>query len=108
MKSQDDSSLVRSRETDGYGIRRERSLLDKELYGKIVEHRRKFYHVGYADYDKDYPGLIEFLPLERCLKEWGADYGEMLEHFVHGERLSFSDLLKRIAEIQSRFRALDR
>ncbi len=82
------------------------ALSDKELYGKIVEHRRKFYHVGYADYDKDYPGFIEFLPPERCLKEWEADYGEMLEHFVYGEHLSFDDLLKRIFELQERFRAL--
>ena len=69
------------------------ALSDKELYGKIVEHRRKFYHVGYADYDKDYPGSIEFLPPERCLKEWEADYGEMLEHFVYGDRLSFTDVV---------------
>lgn len=82
------------------------ALSDKELYGKIVEHRRKFYHVGYADYDKDYPGFIEFLPPERCLKEWAADYGEMLEHFVYGEHLSFENLLKRIFELQERFRAL--
>jgi len=82
------------------------ALSDMELYRKIVEHRRKFYHVGYADYDKDYPEFIEFLPPERCIKQWEADYGEMLEHFVYGEHLSFDDLLKRIIELQERFRAL--
>ena len=84
------------------------ALSDKKLYGKIVEHRRKFYHVGYADYDKDYPETIELLPPERCLKEWETDYGEMLEHFVYGDCLSFADLLIRIAELQDRFRALAR
>lgn len=84
------------------------ALSDMELYRKIVEHRRKFYHVGYADYDKDYPEFIEFLPPERCIKQWEADYGEMLEHFVYGERLSFANLLKRIAELQTRFRTLTR
>ena len=82
------------------------SLSDKELYGKIVEHRRKFYHVGYADYDRDYPEYIEFLPPERCLKEWEADYGEMLEHFVYGNHLSFTELLDRISVLQARFRSL--
>ena len=82
------------------------ALSDMELYRKIVEHRRKFYHVGYADYDKDYPEFIEFLPPERCIKQWEADYGEMLEHFVYGEHLFFDDLLKRIIELQERFRAL--
>lgn len=33
---------------------------------------------------------------------------ELLEHFVYGERLSFADLLKRIAELQTRFRTLTR
>lgn len=82
------------------------ALSDMELYRKIVEHRRKFYHVSYADYDKDYPESIEFLPPERCIKQWESDYGEMLEHFVYGEHLSFDDLLKRIIELQERFRAL--
>lgn len=76
------------------------------LYRKIVEHRRKFYHVGYADYDKDYPESIEFLPPEKCIKQWEADYVEMLEHFVYGEHLSFDDLLKRIVVPQERFRSL--
>ena len=82
------------------------ALSDIELYGKIVEHRRMFYHVGYADYDKNYPDAIEFLPPDRCLREWANDYDEMLEHFVYGEHLVFPDLLKRIAELQERFRAL--
>ena len=84
-----------------------KALSDKALYGKIVEHRRKFYHVGYADYDKDYPGSIEFLPPERCLKEWEADYSEMLEHFVYGKHLSFQNLLSRITELQNRFRLIE-
>ena len=81
------------------------ALSDMELYSKIVEHRRKFYHVGYADYDKDYPEFIEFLPPERCIKQWEADYGEMLEHFVYGKHLTFAELIARIAELQHRFRS---
>ena len=82
------------------------ALSDMELYRKIVEHRRKFYHVGYANYDKDYPESIEFLPPEKCLKEWESDYGEMLEHFVYGNHLSFTELLERISVLQARFRSL--
>ena len=82
------------------------ALSDMELYGRIVEHRRKFYHVGYADYGKDYPEAIEFIPPERCIKQWEADYAEMQEHFVYGKHLSFDNLLKRISELQDRFRTL--
>lgn len=85
----------------------EEALSDKALYRMIVEHRRKFYHVGYADYDKDYPKAIVFLPPERFLKEWEKDYNEMLEHFVYGDHLSFSALLGRISELQARFHSLD-
>lgn len=33
------------------------AINDAALYHEIVEHRRKFYHVGYVDYDKDLPDL---------------------------------------------------
>ena len=46
------------------------ALADAELYKAIVEHRRKFYHVSYADYDKNYPDRIAFYPPERSLKTW--------------------------------------
>lgn len=81
-----------------------KALSDAELYAKIVEHRRKFYHVGYADYDKDYPDKIDFVPPEHCMSAWKSDYAEMLEHFVYGEKMPFERLLERISELQGRFR----
>ncbi len=83
-----------------------KALSDIELYAKIVEHRRKFYHVGYADYDKDYPDRIDFIPPQDCMSAWKSDYAEMLEHFVYGEKITFERLLERISELQGRFRSL--
>lgn len=83
-----------------------KALSDVELYAKIVEHRRKFYHAGYADYDKDYPDRIDFIPPQDCVQAWKSDYAEMLGHFVYGEKISFERLLERISELQSRFRSL--
>lgn len=80
------------------------ALEDNELYGKIVEHRRKFYHVGYADYDKDYRDQISFVPPERCMAEWRADYADLLTNFVYGDRLNFDELLDRIRLLNERFR----
>ena len=34
------------------------ALEDTSLYQAIVEHRRKFYHLGYVNYDLDYPAAI--------------------------------------------------
>ncbi|HBH08746.1 MAG TPA: hypothetical protein DDX40_05020 [Rikenellaceae bacterium] len=82
------------------------ALSDFDLYSKIVEHRRKFYHVGYADYDKDYPDKIDFLPPERCMAAWKADYSEMLEHFVYGRKIPFEQLIERLLVLRNRFHDL--
>lgn len=79
------------------------ALQDDELYRKVVEHRRKFYHVSYADYDKDYRGQISFLPPEHCITTWKSDYEELLLHFVYGDKLSFEHLLERIKLLNKRF-----
>lgn len=80
------------------------ALADRELYGRIVEHRRKFYHVGYADYDKDYPEQISFCPPADCMKAWGDDYASLLESFVYGERKPFEQLLGNIRILERMFR----
>lgn len=38
----------------------EMALNDSDLYYDIVEHRKKFYHVGYVDYDKELPSSIPY------------------------------------------------
>lgn len=80
------------------------ALSDDELYSAIVEHRRKFYHVSYADYDKDYRDSIEFYPPQHCLKAWEADYSALLSDFVYGEKIPFCTLLEGIARLQNMFR----
>lgn len=80
------------------------ALSDDKLYAAIVEHRRKFYHVSYADYDKDYRDRIEFCPPQHCIKAWEADYANMCTSMIYGERPSFSQLMERIEQLQARFR----
>lgn len=92
--------LDRLKDTE-YG---KRALADDQLYTNIVEHRRKFYHVGYADYDKDYRDRIEFYPPDNCIKAWESDYNDLLTSFVYGDRKTFAELLASIAELQTRFR----
>lgn len=82
----------------------EKALSDKVLYRKVVEHRKKFYHVSYADYDKDYPPYITIVPPDSCLAAWRQDYQELQQHFIHGQSLSFDDLLKRMEILQQRLR----
>lgn len=82
------------------------ALNDVALYEDIVNHRRKFYHVGYVDYDKELPQSIQIVPSDALLPKYEADYNEMRGSFIYGESLDFSALMKRMAELQERFRKI--
>lgn len=93
--------LERLMDTD-YG---REALVDAELYEDIVEHRRKFYHLGYVDYDKDYPEKIDFVPKGEVKEAFRRDYVEnMVNGYIYGEAMDFGALMGRIEELQERFR----
>lgn len=83
------------------------ALKDATLYNEIVEHRRKFYHVGYVDYDKELPANIQIVPCEELMFAYEADYNEMKESFIYGQPLPFSELIDKIMSLQEQFRILD-
>ena len=70
-----------------------------------MEHRRKFYHVGYVDYDKELPANIQIVPSDELMSAYEADYNEMKESFIYGQSLTFVDMMKRIRALQELFRA---
>ncbi len=84
----------------------EMALKDVTLYNEIVEHRRKFYHVGYVDYDKELPANIQIVPNEELMPAYESDYNEMKESFIYGDALKFDELLKRLTDIQDYFHSL--
>ena len=82
------------------------ALNDLELYHEIVEHRRKFYHVGYVDYDKELPANIQIVPSDELMSAYEADYNEMKESFIYGQPLAFGELMEKITSIQEQFRSI--
>lgn len=84
----------------------EMALNDAALYQDIVEHRRKFYHVGYVDYDMELPDNIQIVPSEELMPAYEADYNEMKASFIYGQPLDFKDLMSRIESLQERFREI--
>ena len=80
------------------------ALNDFVLYHEIVEHRRKFYHVGYVDYDKELPASIQIMPSDELMPAYEVDYNEMKESFIYGQSLTFADMMKRIRALQELFR----
>ena len=84
----------------------EMALKDVALYHEIVEHRRKFYHVGYVDYDKELPANIQIVPSDELMSAYEADYNEMKESFIYSQSLDFGMLMERLAMLQERFRTI--
>ncbi len=84
----------------------EKAFSDVTLYHEIVEHRRKFYHVGYVDYNKELPANIQIVPSKELMPAYEADYNEMKESFIYSEALDFYELMKHITEIEHRFRSI--
>lgn len=82
------------------------ALSDSNLYYDIVEHRKKFYHVGYVDYDKELPETITIVPREELVSKYEEDYNDMRSSFIYGEALEFSDLLKFLKTLQEQFRKI--
>jgi len=84
------------------------ALQDVDLYRAIVEHRRKFYHLGYVNYDLDYPASITFMPEGETLDAYRRDYNDnMVNGYIYGEAMSFDALIERIKLLQQRFRAIE-
>lgn len=86
-----------------YGIN---ALSDIDLYKNIVEHRRKFYHVGGVDYDKDLPEHISFCPEGEIRSKMKEDYQNMMSSFIYGNPLDFDALMQRIEKLQNDFRSI--
>lgn len=81
------------------------ALEDTALYQAIVEHRRKFYHLSYVNYDLDYPAAIKFVPEGETLDAYRRDYNDnMVNGYIYGEAMAFDALMKRIKLLQQRFR----
>ena len=81
------------------------ALADHDLYMQIVRHRKKYYHLGYVDYDKILPDTIDFVPPVRVIDSFRSDYNEMTGSFIYEESsLDFDSLLQRIAAIRELFR----
>ena len=82
----------------------EMALNDSDLYYDIVEHRKKFYHVGYVDYDKELPSSITILPTKNLIPYFEDDYKAMRLSFIYGDSLNFDELLIFLEKLQERFR----
>ena len=83
------------------------ALADTTLYRDIIEHRRKFIGLGGFNYDTLQPQTLNFIPSVEQTAAWEADYANMQTNMIPGESKSYSELIERLTELNSRFRTID-
>lgn len=83
------------------------ALEDMPLYHEIIEHRRRFYHVGGVNYDLNCPATISFCPTGEILDKMRADYEAMMSTMIYGDKLPFDALIARLSALQSRFNNIE-
>lgn len=82
------------------------AMQNVRLYEDIVAHRKKFTAWGRLDYRTHLPSTISFFPpasIEGVLRN---DYRQMQIGFIYADPPSFDEIMKRLQELQDRFRAL--
>ena len=82
------------------------ALNDIELYNTIVEHRKKFNAIRGINYENHKPHLINIVPSNEIISNWKKDYKTMQESMFYGVTLSFTELMIRIKELNSRVKRI--
>lgn len=65
------------------------ALSNMPLYQEIIEHRRRFYHVGGVNYDLNLPETIDFCPTGEISDKMRTDYEAMKTSMIYGDNLPF-------------------
>ncbi|MDR2233003.1 MAG: nucleotidyl transferase AbiEii/AbiGii toxin family protein [Tannerella sp.] len=81
-----------------------KAISDNELWNKIRHHREKFTHVNGVDYSQDIRQNICSVPPEQVIDDWKQDYEAMQNTMIFGNSLTFSELIKRIKQLETGIR----
>jgi hypothetical protein len=76
------------------------ALQDHELLKTVVRHKQRFYHSGWANYDKCLTNRFLLIPTNQdVLERLKADYRGM-ERFFFGKIRPFSEILEILEQLQ--------
>jgi predicted nucleotidyltransferase component of viral defense system len=81
-----------------------KAIVDNELWNSIHRHRQVFTRVSGVDYSGDIRKNICIIPPSQVIDDWRQDYEKMQNTMIYGSSLSFAKLLKRMEELQGRFK----
>lgn len=82
-----------------------KALANTELYQVIIEHRKMYNTIANIDYTLHSPSKISFVPPASIIEAYDKDYSTMKEVMIYGNALEFNILIKRLNELQERFKS---
>ncbi len=86
---------------DKYAIE---ALSYENLYETLIEHRKRFYHVGAVDYTLDRRENIKICPPNELSKDYQDDYAKMRNSFIYDKNpLSYDKLIERLSNLETMF-----
>ena len=84
-----------------------KAVHDDDLWEHIRQHRMAFTAMAGVDYSEDMREHLCLIPPAHVLADWQDDYNRMCATMIYGDKLPFDELLKRIEELQRRFREIN-
>lgn len=80
------------------------AIADDALWESIRHHRETFTSISGVDYTPDIRKRIVLIPPDSVIRDWENDYADMAQSMIFGPKPSFAELLRKIEDLQSRFR----
>lgn len=75
------------------------AMADLELFKRVVEFKKTYFHSGWACYDSARPGSLHLVPSDYRIPDLKADYRKMQVMFIE-EPPSFDELLEQLSKIE--------
>ena len=83
----------------------EQSARDLDLFHRVAEHRRVFFHYTWFDYSTLDIGQLRLIPAEADQPTWQADYESMQREMFYGDVPTFEEILMVVGDFQTRLNA---
>lgn len=81
------------------------ALANIHLLDKVVEFKKRFYPVNWANYDEAKPGTLKLVPPDYRMKELEADYIDM-RYMLYGDIPSMDTIMNSIKELEREINSL--
>ena len=80
-----------------------RAIADDDLWNTIHHHRELFTSMSGVDYTPDTRTRIRLLPPDDVIDDWRSDYKDMQSSMIYGEKPTFTELMKKMRELENLF-----